>query len=115
MANPVRIGYVTRRETFSAAHRLHSGRLSEEENLATFGKCSGEHGHGHNYQVEVTVRGPIHPVTGMIINLARLKGAIWDLALDQLDHANLDLDVDFFAQHPRYTGGGSRLACSQGG
>ncbi|XP_043912227.1 6-pyruvoyl tetrahydrobiopterin synthase isoform X2 [Protopterus annectens] len=68
-----RMAYITRIETFSACHRLHSKTLSEEENKKIFGKCNNPNGHGHNYKVEVTVYGEIHPVTGMVINITDLK------------------------------------------
>jgi hypothetical protein len=51
--------YLTRREVFSAAHRLHSPHLSDEENLQVFGKCNNKNGHGHNYVVEVTLKGEV--------------------------------------------------------
>lgn len=95
------IGYITRAESFSAAHRLYSNQLSAEENLRLFGKCANPNGHGHNYKVEVMVRGEIDPVSGMIANVAELKEIIWAHALDHLDHSNLDCDVDFFKTHTR--------------
>ncbi len=54
--------YITRRESFSAAHRLHSSQLTDEENRDLFGKCNHVHGHGHNYRLEATVRGPVSPI-----------------------------------------------------
>ncbi|NP_001284375.1 6-pyruvoyl tetrahydrobiopterin synthase [Poecilia reticulata] len=71
-----RIGYITRVQSFSACHRLHSLRLSDEENKEVYGKCNNPYGHGHNYKVEVTVRGKIDPVTGMVMNLTDLKKCI---------------------------------------
>uniref|UniRef100_A0A3P9PYC1 6-pyruvoyl tetrahydrobiopterin synthase n=1 Tax=Poecilia reticulata TaxID=8081 RepID=A0A3P9PYC1_POERE len=71
-----RIGYITRVQSFSACHRLHSLRLSDEENKEVYGKCNNPYGHGHNYKVEVTVRGKIDPVTGMVMNLTDLKRSI---------------------------------------
>ncbi len=62
--------YLTRRYMFSASHRLHSNAMSEEENLAIYGKCNNPHGHGHNYAVEVTVSGQVDQSTGMVCNLA---------------------------------------------
>ncbi|XP_042338403.1 6-pyruvoyl tetrahydrobiopterin synthase-like isoform X2 [Plectropomus leopardus] len=52
-----RVGYITRIQSFSACHRLHSIHLSDEENKRVYGKCNNPNGHGHNYTVEVTVRG----------------------------------------------------------
>ena len=75
------IAHFSRRYHFSASHRLHVEALSEEQNRATFGKCNNPFGHGHNYVVEVTLSGPVDPVTGMVVNLSDL---------DLFDHANLN-------------------------
>ena len=88
--------YLTRRETFSASHRLHSIHLSDAENLRIFGKCNNPNGHGHNYVLEVTVTGHLDPSTGMIINITDLKRMINDDVLDHVDHKHLDLDVEYF-------------------
>ena len=61
---------------FSAAHRLHSSLLSDEENHAVFGKCNNPNGHGHNYELEVTVQGEINPRTGMIMDLGALMQTV---------------------------------------
>lgn len=87
--------YITRKETFSASHRLHSPKLSDEENRLIFSKCNNKNGHGHNYTVKVTVCGPVDPFTGMVMNLTDLKKHISSV-LDHLDHKNLDVDVPYF-------------------
>ncbi|XP_043085963.1 6-pyruvoyl tetrahydrobiopterin synthase [Puntigrus tetrazona] len=92
-----RIGFITRVQTFSACHRLHSKSLSDEENKTIFGKCNNPNGHGHNYTVEVTVRGKIDRSTGMVMNLTDLKEYIEEAIMKPLDHKNLDLDVPYFA------------------
>lgn len=92
-----RIGYITRVQSFSACHRLHSLHLSDEENKEVYGKCNNPYGHGHNYKVEVTVRGKIDPVTGMVMNLTDLKRCIEEVIMIPLDHKNLDKDVPYFA------------------
>merc|ERR1711879_149965 len=74
--SPSPIVYLTRRQAFSACHRLHSRRLSDEANREVFGKCNNPNGHGHNYTLEVTVRGPMDAKTGMVMNLTDLKKAI---------------------------------------
>eukprot|EP00871_Galdieria_phlegrea_P003060 jgi/Galph1/3755/GphlegSOOS_G2405.1 len=89
---------VTRQESFSAAHRLHSSELSEEENKAIYGKCNNRHFHGHNYTVRVTVRGPVERKTGMVVNLNALKEAIKELVVEPFDHKNLDLEVVEFSK-----------------
>ncbi|XP_062859605.1 6-pyruvoyl tetrahydrobiopterin synthase [Trichomycterus rosablanca] len=92
-----RICYISRVQSFSACHRLHSKSLSDEENRRVFGKCNNPNGHGHNYKVEVTVRGKIDPTTGMVMNLTDLKQCIEEGIMKPLDHKNLDLDVPYFA------------------
>lgn len=87
--------YVTRREVFSASHRIYNPNLSDEENLEIYGKCSNPNGHGHNYIIEVTVAGEINPVTGYLIDLKLLKKIIRENIIDKLDHKNLNLDVEF--------------------
>ncbi|NP_001092237.1 6-pyruvoyl tetrahydrobiopterin synthase [Danio rerio] len=92
-----RVAFITRVCSFSACHRLHSKCLSDEENKRTFGKCNNPNGHGHNYTVEVTVRGKIDKNTGMVMNLTDLKEFIEEAVMKPLDHKNLDLDVPYFA------------------
>ncbi|GJQ09566.1 hypothetical protein GpartN1_g1357.t1 [Galdieria partita] len=89
---------VTRQESFSAAHRLHSSKLTKEENLEIYGKCNNEHFHGHNYTVKVTIRGPVQPETGMVVNLSSLKEAMRELVVEPFDHKNLDLEVSEFSK-----------------
>lgn len=86
---------VTRREVFSASHRLHNPNLSDEENLKIFGKCNNPNGHGHNYELEVTVSGEVDPRTGYLIDLKQLKEIIREHVIKKIDHKNLNLDVDF--------------------
>ncbi|XP_017338092.1 6-pyruvoyl tetrahydrobiopterin synthase [Ictalurus punctatus] len=92
-----RFCYLTRVQSFSASHRLHSKSLSDEENKRIFGKCNNPNGHGHNYKVEVTVQGKIDQNTGMVMNLTDLKQYIEEGIMNPLDHKNLDLDVPYFA------------------
>lgn len=95
------IGYITRIIHFSSAHRLHSQHKSVEENKELYGKCNHENYHGHNYKTFVTLKGEIDHQTGMIMNLSDLKQILQSI-IKKLDHANLDLDVEFFKTHPRY-------------
>ncbi len=81
---------------FSAAHRLHSPDLSDEENRKIFGKCNNIHGHGHNYELEVTVHGVIDPQTGMIMDLAELMQIVQEEVLDRFDHKHLNQDTEEF-------------------
>ena len=88
--------FITRRMTFSAAHRLHSDKLSPEENRRVFGKCNHPSGHGHNYVLEVTVAGPIDKTTGMVFNLTELKDVMTEVIEHDIDHKNLNVDVPAF-------------------
>jgi 6-pyruvoyltetrahydropterin/6-carboxytetrahydropterin synthase len=96
MKKPSRKAFITRRLTFSAAHRLHSAKLSPEENRRVFGKCNLPNGHGHNYTLEVTVAGPIDATTGMVFNLTDLKDVMTDVIEHDIDHKNLNMDVPAF-------------------
>jgi 6-pyruvoyltetrahydropterin/6-carboxytetrahydropterin synthase len=89
-----------RRYSLSASHRLHCDALTPEQNRATYGKCNNPHGHGHNYNIEVLVRGPVQPETGMVINLVDLDAVVRKQVLDRFDHANLNLDPLFASQVP---------------
>ncbi len=92
--------FITRRATFSAAHRLHSPALSEQGNRDLFGKCNNPHGHGHNYVLEVTVQGEIDPRTGMVINLTDLKQAIEEAIIKPYDHQHLNYEPPFDEINP---------------
>jgi 6-pyruvoyltetrahydropterin/6-carboxytetrahydropterin synthase len=83
---------------FSAAHRLASPRLSYEENCEIYGKCARPHGHGHNYHLEVTVKGQIDPRTGMLVDLAALQAAIDEHVVEPFDHTFLNKDIPYFAE-----------------
>jgi 6-pyruvoyltetrahydropterin/6-carboxytetrahydropterin synthase len=85
--------YLTRRSTFSASHRLWSERLSDEENFALYEKCANPHGHGHNYVLEVTVRGTPDARTGMVLNLTDMKRIIEERVINWVDHKHLNYDV----------------------
>ena len=84
---------ITRRLHFSAAHRLARPEWSEEENRRVFGDCANPNWHGHNYELEVTVRGPVDPETGYVMDLKDLKELVNERVVDDLDHRNLNLDV----------------------
>src|SRR5439155_25755793 len=78
------------------SHRLHSQRLTEEENYRVFGKCNNPYGHGHNYVLEVSLSGRIDPATGMIANLADLDAFVERHVLEEFDHRSLNEDVAAF-------------------
>ncbi len=87
--------YITRREHFNSAHKLNVAEWSEEKNLEVFGKCANPNWHGHNYELEVTVKGEPNPVTGFVINLKELSTILRTKITDKLDHKNMNMDVDF--------------------
>ncbi len=87
---------VTRRYRFAASHRLHSPRLSEEENQQLYGKCNNPFGHGHNYVVEVSARGPLEDSTGRAVDIARLDALVEREVVEPLEHRNLNAEVPAF-------------------
>lgn len=87
--------YITRREHFNAAHKLHNPNWTDEQNIETFGKCANPNWHGHNYNLYVTVKGKVNPDMGYSVNLKELSIIIRTHITDKLDHKNLNLDVDF--------------------
>jgi 6-pyruvoyltetrahydropterin/6-carboxytetrahydropterin synthase len=87
---------LTRRYRFAASHRLHSPKLSAEENQRTYGKCNNPLGHGHNYVVEVTLTGPLDRATGMIANLGELDPFVERQVIEAFDYKFLNEEVAEF-------------------
>lgn len=87
--------YLTRRETFNAAHKLWVDDWSDADNIAAFGKCANKNWHGHNYQLFVTVKGKPDPLTGFVMDVKELSQLIKTHISEKVDHSNLNLDVDF--------------------
>jgi 6-pyruvoyltetrahydropterin/6-carboxytetrahydropterin synthase len=87
--------YLTRRERFTAAHKLHRDDWTLEKNLEVFGGCANPNWHGHNYEIFVTIKGEIDPSFGYLMNLKDLSKIINEKVIVKLDHKNLNLDVDF--------------------
>ena len=83
----------TRRFTFAAGHRYEVGSWSPEENQRHFGRLTVPH--GHNYTLDVTVRGAIDPRTGMVIDLGELKRVVQETVIERFDHADLNADPLF--------------------
>ena len=88
---------VTRRYEFAASHRLHAAELSEEENRRLYGKCNNPYGHGHNYVVEVSVRGPLQGSTGRAVDTAALDELVRREVVVPFDHKNLNREVAVFS------------------
>ena len=87
--------YLTRVESFNAAHKLSNPAWSKEKNLEVFGKCSNENWHGHNYELHVTIKGNPDPETGFVFNAKTLGVIIKDAVIEKIDHRNLNIDVEF--------------------
>lgn len=90
--------YLTRRVEFSASHYYHNPELSPEENKRIFGKCNNPHGHGHNYILEVTVKGEIDSRSGFVMDLKQLKDIMNEEVVEALDHRHLNQEVPEFAR-----------------
>lgn len=87
--------YLTRRERFSAAHRMFRQEWTDEKNAEVFGKCSNPKWHGHNYELFVTIKGEISEKTGFVMNISTLKQIVQDRIIQKIDHKNINLEVDF--------------------
>lgn len=90
--------YLTTAAHFSAAHRLALPNLSDEENFEIYGKCARTNGHGHNYRVEITVKGEVDARTGMLVDLVALQDAINHHVIEPFDHTFLNKDVPYFTK-----------------
>ena len=88
--------YLTKVYEFSSAHRLHSHVLSDEENREVFGKCNNPAGHGHNYVLEVTVKGDVDPRTGLVAGLDFLDEVVQEQVYTRFDYKHLNLDTPEF-------------------
>ena len=86
---------ISRVEEFSASHRLHNPELSDDENRRLYGVCNNPNGHGHNYVLEVSVRGEVPAGTGKVMNLTDLMGLLRERILPRVDHKHLNHDVPF--------------------
>jgi 6-pyruvoyltetrahydropterin/6-carboxytetrahydropterin synthase len=87
--------HLTRKYWFAASHRLHTPKISEQENREVYGKCNNPYGHGHNYGLEVTVSGPVAQDTGMVCDLGVIDRTVRERVLDRFDHQNLNCLNEF--------------------
>jgi len=87
--------YLTRRERFSAAHRLFNPELTDEENERIYGPCANPNWHGHNYILWVTIRGEVNPGTGYVVDLKKLSQIIQEKVIKKVDHKNINTEVEF--------------------
>jgi 6-pyruvoyltetrahydropterin/6-carboxytetrahydropterin synthase len=88
---------VTRRYSFCASHRLHVNALNDAQNDELFGKCNNPFGHGHNYEIEISVSGPIDVKTGRAVDLRRLDKLVGESVVSRFDHRYLNEEVPEFA------------------
>ena len=86
---------ITRQVHFNSAHRLWNPSKSQEWNTKQFGLCTNPHWHGHNYVLEVSLRGQPDPDTGCIMDLGDLKQLLNEVIVNKCDHRNLNDEVDF--------------------
>ena len=110
---------------FAATHRLHNPKVSEEENRRVFGKCNNPHGHGHNYELQVTLRGQPDR-NGLLIDMPEFERIVAEAVVSRFDHKNLNLELPEFREliptveniamviyrllKPRFEGRGTKLA-----
>ena len=87
---------VSRKAHFNAAHRLYNQEWTDARNSSVFGKCSNPNYHGHNYELIVSVTGPIHPETGFVMDMKVLKDIIKEEVEEPFDHKNLNEEVEIF-------------------
>jgi 6-pyruvoyltetrahydropterin/6-carboxytetrahydropterin synthase len=87
--------YLTRHEHFNAAHKLYNPNWSEEKNKEVFGLCANANWHGHNYELIVTIKGNVSEDTGFLMDVKELSHILQKYVCEELDHKNLNLDVDF--------------------
>jgi 6-pyruvoyltetrahydropterin/6-carboxytetrahydropterin synthase len=93
--------YLTRKAEFSASHYYHNPEFTPEENQRIFGKCNNPHGHGHNYTLEVTVKGNVDQRSGFVVDLKELKEIMNREVIEAMDHRFLNKEVaDFKGQIP---------------
>jgi 6-pyruvoyltetrahydropterin/6-carboxytetrahydropterin synthase len=92
------IVYLTRKESFNAAHQLWVPSWTEEKNFAMFGKCANKNFHGHNYDLFVTIKGTPDPVIGFLMDVKVLSKLIQEKICDVLDHSNMNLDENFLPE-----------------
>jgi len=87
---------ITRKYRFSASHRLHAPQLGERENRELYGKCNNPFGHGHNYEIAVSVSGPVDARSGRAVDIEVLDALVRREVLEPFDHRNLNEDLEAF-------------------
>ena len=118
---------VSQKFEFSATHRLHNPALDDDENCRVYGKCNNPHGHGHNYEVQVTLKGSPGK-TGLLLDVPAFERIVAATVIDRFDHKNLNVELPEFSEtglipsveniamtiyrllKPRFEGAGAALA-----
>jgi len=90
--------FLTRKAEFSASHYYHNPEFTPEENQRIFGKCNNPNGHGHNYMLEVTVKGQVDSRSGFVVDLKELKDIMNREVIEALDHRFLNKEVPEFGK-----------------
>jgi 6-pyruvoyltetrahydropterin/6-carboxytetrahydropterin synthase len=86
--------YITKQYKFCAAHRYWNEQWSEKENFKIFG--DDIYLHGHNYDLDITISGKINEDSGFIVNLHTLNKIVQELVLSEIDHSQIEKDIDYF-------------------
>ena len=87
---------LTRAYHFSASHRLHVAQFSDQQNQDLFGKCNNPYGHGHNYRVEISVKGQVDEATGLVVDLGALDALVTERVVRYFDHKYINSDLAEF-------------------
>ena len=87
---------VSRKAHFNAAHRLYNPKWDDGQNAAVFGKCNNPYYHGHNYELIVSVTGPVDPETGFVVDMNVLRELIRSEVEESMDHKNLNEELPEF-------------------
>ena len=85
--------FITRKVRFCAAHRYHNPDWSDERNKEVFGPCNRPFGHGHNYELEVTIAGDVDSATGMVMNLRDIDSVLREEVVSRMDHRHLNEEL----------------------
>jgi len=86
---------LTKRFRFEASHVLRNPDWDDEKNYEVFGKCARPNGHGHNYELHITLRGEVNEDDGMLFELKQFKELVNTSLIDKIDHFHLNYDVEF--------------------
>jgi len=89
---------ITVKYELAASHKLVRDEWDDDKNFSVFGKCSNPAGHGHNYLIEISLRGKPDERTGQIVGRSKVDEVVKREILEQFDHKNLNEDTDEFAE-----------------